>query len=139
MNKLLKFIVFPIVGLIIVLIVAAYILVAVIDPNRYRAAIQSVVQTQTGLQAELAGEMSWTFRPTFGLELNDVRLSSPESRQELASFSRVALNINPAGLFSGQLNIEEFSATDLHINWFVDSYLRLGHRSNVSRIKLSKI
>lgn len=121
MNKLLKFIVFPIVGLIIVLIVAAYILVAVIDPNRYRAAIQSVVQTQTGLQAELAGEMSWTFRPTFGLELNDVRLSSPESRQELASFSRVALNINPAGLFSGQLNIEEFSATDLHINWFVDS------------------
>ena len=121
MSRLLKFIIFSIAGLVVALAVAVYVLLAVIDPNRYRSAIQTVVLTQTGLQAELAGEMSWTFRPTFGLELNDVRLSAPESRQELASFSSVALNINPAGLFSGQLNIEEFSAADLHVNWFIDN------------------
>lgn len=121
MSRLLKFIIFSIAGLVVALVVAAYVLLAVIDPNRYRGAIQSVVLAQTGLQAELAGEMSWTFRPTFGLELNDVRLSAPENRQELASFSSVALNINPAGLFSGQLNIEEFSATNLHVNWFIDN------------------
>lgn len=121
MSKLLKFIIFSIAGLAVALIAAAYILLSVIDPNRYRAAIQTVVETQTGLQAELAGDMSWTFRPTFGLALNDVRLSTLESRQELASFSSVALNINPSGLLSGQLNIEEFSARDLHINWFIDS------------------
>lgn len=121
MSKLLKFIIFSIAGLAVALIAAAYILLTVIDPNRYRGAIQSVVETQTGLQAELAGDMSWTFRPTFGLALNDVRLSSQASRQELASFSSVSLDINPSGLLSGQLNIEEFSASDLHVNWFIDS------------------
>ncbi len=51
MSRLLKFIIFSIAGLVVALAVAVYVLLAVIDPNRYRSAIQTVVLTQTGLQA----------------------------------------------------------------------------------------
>jgi len=65
--------------------------------------------------------MSWQFRPVFGLGIDDVRLRNPDSPQELASFSRISLRLDPAGLLRGQLNMQELLAENLHVNWIVDS------------------
>lgn len=120
MGKLIKILITSIVGIIVLTAGSIYVLMVVIDPNRYRAVLEQSVANQSGLQLRIAGDMAWTFRPVFGLSIKDVRLINPDSPQELASFTTISLRVDPAGLLRNELNIEEFLAEDLHINWIVD-------------------
>jgi AsmA protein len=121
MNKLLKFLIVVVAGLVLFSVAVVFVLFTVIDPNRYRATLETLVARQSALQLTIAGDMSWTFRPVFGLSINDVRLANPDSPQELASFSTIALKLAPLRLLRGQLEMEEFFAQNLHVNWIVDS------------------
>jgi AsmA protein len=121
MTKLLKYLVFFAAGLIVSALVLVFVLLTVIDPNRYRPVIEALVAEQTGLTLSIAGDMRWTFRPVFGLSLQDVRLSNGITPQELASFSSIALKLDPAGALRGQLNLQELVADNLHVNWIVDA------------------
>ncbi|MDP3517539.1 MAG: AsmA family protein [Pseudohongiella sp.] len=121
MSKLLKILIIAVAGIVVLAVGLVVVLLTVIDPNRYRSALENTVAQQSGLQLQIAGDMGWTFRPVFGLSIQDVRLRNPDSPQELASFSTISLRVDPAGLFRSELNIEEFLAENLHINWIVDS------------------
>lgn len=121
MSKLIKILIVAVAGIVVLVVGLVVVLLTVIDPNRYRGALEESVAQQSGLQLQLAGDMGWTFWPVFGLSIQDVRLRNTDSPQELASFSTISLRVDPAGLFRGELNVEEFLAEDLHINWIVDS------------------
>lgn len=121
MNKLLKLLIVAAAALILFGIAVVFVLFTVIDPNRYRGTLETLAARQSGLQLTVAGDMSWTFRPVFGLSINDVRLSNPSSPQELASFSTISLRLAPMALLRGQLDMEELLAENLHVNWIVDS------------------
>ncbi|MDP2284954.1 MAG: AsmA family protein [Pseudohongiella sp.] len=121
MSKLIKILIIAVAGIVVLAVGLVLVLLTVIDPNRYRNALENTVARQSGLQLQIAGDMGWTFRPVFGLSIKDVRLRNPDSPQELASFSTISLRVDPAGLFRSELNIEEFVAENLHINWIVDS------------------
>jgi len=120
MSKLFKILIIAVAGILVLGAGLIYVLLTVIDPNRYRTALEQTIAQQSGLQLRIAGDMNWTFRPVFGLSIKDVRLSNPDSPQELASFTAISLRVNPAGLLRSELNIEEFLAEDLHVNWIVD-------------------
>ncbi len=120
MSKLLKYLIFFASGLIVFAVIVIFVLFAVVDPNRYRPALEAVVAQQTGLTLRIAGDMDWTFRPSFGLSIRDVRLTNGITPQELASFSNVALKLDPAALMRGRLDMQEFVSDNLHINWIVD-------------------
>lgn len=120
MGKLVKIFISTSVGIVVLIAGLIYVLITVIDPNRYRAVLEQSVANQSGLRLQIAGDMNWTFRPTFGLSIKDVRLSNPDSPQELASFTTISLRVDPAGLLRSELNIEEFLTEDLHVNWIVD-------------------
>ncbi|MDP2126507.1 MAG: AsmA family protein [Pseudohongiella sp.] len=121
MNKLLKFLIVVVAALVLFSVAVVFVLFTVIDPNRYRGTLETLVARQSGLQLTIAGDMSWTFRPVFGLNINDVRLVNPASPQELASFSTISLKLAPLPLLRGQLEMGELFAENLHVNWIVDS------------------
>lgn len=120
MNKLAKFLIIVVGGIAVFSIALVLILFTVINPNRYRGTLENLVAQQTGLQLSIAGDMAWQFWPVFGIGIEDVRLRNPDSPQELASFSRISLRLEPIGLLRGQLNMEEVVADNLHLNWIVD-------------------
>ncbi|MDT8427895.1 MAG: AsmA family protein [Pseudomonadales bacterium] len=121
MKKLVNYLLVALAGLVVAAVLAVLILFVAVDPNRYKPALAAVFSEQTGLDLNIAGDISWSFRPVFGLSIADVRLRNLSSPQELASFSSVSLKVAPASLLAGPLRIEEFIATDLNINWIVDS------------------
>lgn len=120
MKKLLKYLILLVAGLALLVIAGVFVLFAVIDPNRYRPAIEQAFAAQTKFQLQIAGDISWRFRPVFGLSIADVRLSNDVTPQELASFSSINLRLRPAGLLGGNLDMMELSAENLHVNWYVD-------------------
>ncbi|MBC52261.1 MAG: hypothetical protein CMQ34_00335 [Gammaproteobacteria bacterium] len=121
MSKLLKYLLFMLAGLTVFAAVLVFVLFAVVDPNRYKPALEAAASQQTGMQLRINGDIDWTFRPVFGLSINDVSLRNGATPQELASFSNVALELDIGALLSGNLAIREFVAENLHINWFVDA------------------
>jgi len=121
MKTLFKYIVLPLIGLVGLAVIAIFILFVAIDPNRYKPALESVFAQQTGLRLNIAGDISWTFRPVFGLSLVDVRVTNNISPRELASFTAASLAVVPASLFGDTLRVEEFLADDLHVNWIIDA------------------
>ncbi|MDO9317509.1 MAG: AsmA family protein [Gammaproteobacteria bacterium] len=121
MKKLIKILLLTLTGLVVLVGVGLALIFLVIDPVRYKPAIESVFAQQTGLQLSIAGKIDWAFSPVFGLSINDLRLSNPGARQELASLSSIAIKIEPRALLNGRLEMQEFVADGLHINWIVDA------------------
>jgi len=102
-------------------VIAVALAFYLIDPSRYRPAMESVFTKQTGLDLHIAGEIEWAFNPVFGLSISDLRLTNPNSPAELASLSNIAIKVEPRALLDGRLEMQEFIARDLHINWIVDA------------------
>lgn len=121
MKKLIKILLLTLTGLIVLVGAGIALIFLVIDPVRYKPTLESVFAQQTGLQLNIAGEIDWAFSPVFGLNINDLRLNNPGARQELASLSRIAIKIEPRALLDGRLEMQEFVADGLHINWIVDA------------------
>lgn len=121
MSKLLKYLIFMLAGLVVFALVLVFLLFTVVDPNRYKPALEAAASQQSGMQLRINGDIDWTFRPVFGLSITDVSLRNGVTPQELASFSNIALKLDIGSLLSGNIAIQEFVAENLHINWFVDA------------------
>jgi len=121
MMKLIKILLLSVVSLALMAVVALALAFYLIDPNRYKPAIQTVFAEQTGINLNIAGDISWAFNPVFGLSISDLRLTNPQSPAELASLGQLAIKVEPRALLDGQLQMQEFIAEDLHINWIVDA------------------
>lgn len=120
MGRLLRTVLKVLASLVLLVVVLAVALVFIVDPNQYKPAIEDAVLDNTGLQLNIAGDLSLTFRPYIGVTLNDVRLRNPSRPQELASSTQISLRVAPLSLARGPLVVQELSADDFHINWYVD-------------------
>ncbi len=121
MKKIIKILVLTLTGLVVLVGAGLALIFLVVDPVRYKPTLESAFLQQTGLQLNIAGEIDWAFTPVFGLSINDLRLNNPGARQELASLSSIAIKIDPRALLDGRLEMQEFMADGLHINWIVDA------------------
>lgn len=120
MLKLFKTLALAFATLVILLLVAVTAAFLLVDPARYRSALESAFNSQTGLQLEMAGEIDWTLRPQFGLSVTDVRLRNSESPMELASLALLNIRLEPRALLDGRLALQELQIQGLHMNWLVD-------------------
>lgn len=121
MLKLIKILLLSVFSLALMAVLAVILAFYLIDPNRYKPAIETVFAEQTGLQLNIAGDIEWAFNPVFGLSLSDLRLRNPSSPIELASLSTIAIKVEPRALLEGRLQMQEFIARDLHVNWIVSA------------------
>jgi len=121
MPRVIKFMLIAVGGTIALSAVAVLAFFLLVTPERYKPAIESLFARQTGLQLNIAGDMNWSLRPVFGLDVSDLRLSAPGARAELASLSSASIRVEPWALLDGRLEMQEFHADGLHINWIVNA------------------
>ena len=120
-RLMLKFLVSLATAVILLPIIAVLVFFFVINPNRYHDSLQSLAFEQTGLEINIAGNISWTFRPTLGLSLSDVRIVDNDARRELASIRLISFSVAPRDLLQGNLVLQEMRIDGLHVNWFTDA------------------
>lgn len=71
--RALKITLFSLAGLLALLILAIIIITATIDPNDYKADIESAVAENTTLTLSINGDLGWSFLP-LGIDVNSVEL-----------------------------------------------------------------
>jgi AsmA protein len=116
MNKILKYGLFTVVGIIVVLIAAAVYIAATFNPNDYKPQIVQLVKQKLDRTLRIDGDIKLTFYPALGADLGGLALSEHASEKEFASVeaARVSLQLWP--LLSRELVVSQVEVRGLRAN-----------------------
>ncbi|NVK40543.1 MAG: AsmA family protein [Oceanospirillaceae bacterium] len=104
------------VGLVVILIVAAGVLLGFfIDPNDYKADIEKLALDKAGLELSIDGDIDWTLFPWLGLELNGVQARYPD-RPQLARLEQAKVAVKLLPLLSRQVEMSSVEVTGLDLS-----------------------
>jgi AsmA protein len=119
MGKLLKIIL----GLIIVVVLAAIIAPIVIDPNDHKDKIAAAVNKQTGRTLEIEGDIGLSMFPWLGLDIGPTRLSNATGFDEpyMASMETVQVRVKLLPLLKKQLEVDKLRLGGLQLNLAKDA------------------
>lgn len=105
-------------ALLILLILAAVIVMAVFDPNDYKAKIQAVAEERTGRQVTLAGDIGWSIYPALGVDVADVAVSNAEGfgDEPQLQANELSLYVQLLPLLSGDIQVNGVALDGLVLN-----------------------
>lgn len=107
------------VGLVILVVAAIFVVPMLVPTETYKAKIIEVVKTQTGRDLAIGGDIGFSIFPVLGLKAEDVRFSNAgwAKEPEMATMKelRIALKILP--LLKGEAEVDSFVLVDpvIHI------------------------
>lgn len=106
-------------ALIALFVICALITVAVVvDPNDYKPQIEELVETHTGRDLAIEGDIALSLFPWLGLELTKVSLGNPEgfSEPRLAAVENVNIKVALLPLFRLQTRVGVLQLKGLRLN-----------------------
>lgn len=105
--KLIKWLLWLVLFLVVVAIGAAVFLVTKVDPNEFKPQISQQVESLTGRKLNLKGDLEWRFYPWVGVTLNDFSLSNREgfAPDNMLEAAQVDVQLKLLPLISKQLEI----------------------------------
>ncbi|HIL93179.1 MAG TPA: AsmA family protein [Cycloclasticus sp.] len=114
MGKLIKILV----GLVLMIVVAAIALPMVIDPNDYREEIQAAVKDKTGRDLAINGDLSLSVFPWIGVGINDVSLSNAKGfkAEYFAEIKEANVKVKLLPLLSQQVEVSTVVLKGMSLN-----------------------
>lgn len=114
MGKLIKILV----GLVLIVVIAAIALPMVIDPNDYREQIQSAVKDKTGRDLTIKGDLSLSVFPWIGVGINDVSLSNAKGfkAENFAEIEQADVKVRLMPLLSQQVEVSTIVLKGMSLN-----------------------
>ncbi len=118
MKNLLKWAVRIIVGFVLLVIIAAFVLPMVIDPNDYKDSIEDKIYTTLNREAHLNGEIQWKVFPWLALTFNDVELENEKGFKgdTLAKINKLSAQVKILPLLSKNIEIGRVELEDAQFN-----------------------
>ena len=116
MNRFLKWLLALAGVVVILLVVVAFVLPKVVDPNNYKG--EKFVRRfsrKTGRELTIGGEIEWSVFPTLGLDLSDLSLSNRAGFGERPMLrvdeARISVKLMP--IFSKKVEVGRLSLTGI--------------------------
>lgn len=118
MKNLLKWVTRIVIAFVLLIVIAAFVLPMVIDPNDYKETIEDKIQANIGRGAHLNGEIEWTVFPWLALTFNDVTLDNEKSfkGKNMAEIQQLSAKVKLLPLLKKEIQIGEISIDDALIN-----------------------
>lgn len=116
MNKLLKYGLIVLAGVIVIVLAAAGFIASTFDPNAYKPQIIQLVQEKKGRILNLPGDIKLSFFPNLGLELGALSLSEHQSGQEFAAVDEARVSVAVIPLLRKEVVVNEVAVKGLKAN-----------------------
>ncbi len=113
MNRVIKYVVLPLTGIVVIVFALAAYLVATFDPNQYKPQIVQAVKDNTGRTLKLDGDIKLSFFPDIGATLGKASLSERENDAEFAGADDFHLVLKLMPLLKRQAVVDAIEATNL--------------------------
>jgi AsmA protein len=116
MTKLLKTLMLAIGAVIVLSVVATIAISILVDAEKIKAEVKTVVKQQTGGDLDIAGTMSWSIYPEISLSLADVSYTNSGGNKPLARLNALQLNVELMPLFGGNVNVSGINLDGMTLN-----------------------
>ena len=121
MNKILKFALFGIGGIVLLLVIVVAVVAATFNPNDYKPLVVKLVQEKKQRTLNIEGDIKLAFWPKIGADLGKISLSEHQSDKEFAAVDGLKVSLALLPLLKKQLVVDTV---------YVD-----GARANIIRYK----
>jgi len=112
--KALKYALYAIGALIVLLLVAIAIVFAVFDPNDYKPQIVQLVKERTGRTLTISGDIKLKIFPKIGAAVGKTTLSERNNEKVFAGIDAVQIYVALIPLFSRQMVVDQLRLDGLH-------------------------
>ena len=116
MNKVVKFVVLPVVGLIVLVAALGTYVVATFDPNQYKPQIVQALKERTQRTLKLEGDIKLTLWPNIGATLGKLSLSERGNEREFAGMDDFRASLKLMPLLSKQAIVDSVEIRNLRAN-----------------------
>lgn len=107
-------------ALLVLIVVAILALIFLFDLNRLKPSITSAAQEQ-GIDLQIGGDLGWTFWPSVGVTVEDVRVAPLAAvEQPIAQVKKASLLVALKPLFSGAIQVQHIQVDGAIIHLLVD-------------------
>jgi AsmA protein len=113
MNKYLKYGLWSVGGVVVVVAGALTYVALTFDPNTYKPQIIQAVKDKTQRTLKLEGDIKLHFFPSIGVSLGKVSLSEFQSEQEFAALASANVSLKLLPLFAKQIVVDEVALSGI--------------------------
>ena len=106
MNKLIKYTLYGIIGIIALVLMVAGYFAATFNPNDYKDEIIKLVKDKKERNLHIDGDIKLTYWPKIGADLGKLSLSEHQSEQEFASVNSVKVSLAVMPLLKKELVVD---------------------------------
>ncbi len=116
MGKVLKWLGIFIVGLVVIVGIAAGILLTLLDEDTLKEELSRIAHETTGGTLKIDGELGLSLFPQLGVAVERLRFTPRDESEPLAAIETLRLGVDLMPLFSGQINVGEITLNGLNLN-----------------------
>jgi AsmA protein len=118
--KILKYSLYAVVGLVVLVVVAVAIFAATFDPNKYKSELAQVVKEKTGRTLTIDGKIGLSFFPSIGVAVGKTSLSERNSNQTFARIDDIKVSLALLPLLSKQVVVDRVTLSGLNVDLVQD-------------------
>jgi AsmA protein len=111
--KALKYVLYALLGLVLLVIAAAVVLALTFDPNQYKDEVEKLVKERTGRTLKFHGDVKLAFWPSLGVSVGKVTLSRRASAYDFAAFDSAHVSVALMPLLRGQVAVDQVRLSGL--------------------------
>jgi AsmA protein len=118
--KILKYALYTVVGLIVLVLLAVAVVVATFDPNKYKGELARVVKEKTGRTLVVEGKIGLSVFPSIGVAVGKTSLSERNSDKIFARIDDVKVSLALLPLLSKQVVVDRVTLSGLNVDLVQD-------------------
>jgi len=111
--KALKYVLYALLGLLLLVVAAAIVLALTFDPNQYKDEVEELVKERTGRTLKFHGDVKLAFWPSLGVSVGKVTLSRRASAYDFAAFDSAHVSVGLMPLLRGQVAVDQVRISGL--------------------------
>jgi AsmA protein len=111
--RILKYALYGVAGLVVLLVAAVAIFAATFDPNKYKPQIEAAVKDQTGRTLKLEGDLKVAVFPSLGADVSKVTLSEANPAQQFISLDSAHASVALLPLLGGEVIVDRIRISGL--------------------------
>ena len=116
MNKILKYSLFALGGLILLVLIVMAVIAATFNPNDYKPLIVKMVQEKKQRTLNIEGDIKLAFWPKLGANLGKVSLSEHQGKKEFASVQGLKVSLALLPLLKKELVVDTIYVDGARVN-----------------------
>jgi AsmA protein len=111
--KAVKYILLGALGIVVLVVIAAAVMVATFDANKYKPELARVVKDKTGRTLAIEGKIGLSLFPSIGVAIGKTSLSEPGSARIFAQLDEAKISLALLPLFSREVVVDRVSLSGL--------------------------